>query len=113
LNLRDQKKRQIKEINQATPFTDVSEAKRQALSGNVKIILGYGIYFVSVVPILVLLLGKIQYGPNIPYLIFLFAVGIPWLVCFLQSLLRAEKQRVRFRASNFPSKPSSVFFIIH
>jgi hypothetical protein len=107
----DQKKREIEEINQAIPFADVSEAKKQALSGNVKIILGYGAYFVTVVPVLVLLLGKIHYGPNIPYLIFLCATGIPWLVCFIQSLMRAEKQCLRIRASNTSTNPSSLFSI--
>ena len=107
----DQKKREIEEINQALPFTDVSEAKEQALSGNVKIFLGYGVYFVAVVPVLVLLLGEIHYGPNIPYLIFLSATGIPWLACFVQSLMRAENQRLRFKASNLSPNSSSVFSI--
>jgi hypothetical protein len=105
----DQEKRAIEEIKQAVPFTDVSDAKRQALSGNVKIMLGYGAYFVTVVPVLVLLLGQIQYGPNIPYLIFLSATGLPWLARFVQSLMRAEKQRLRFKASDFSSNTSSLF----
>lgn len=107
----DQQKREIEEINKAIPFKDVPEAKQQALSGNVKIILGYGVYFVTVVPILVLMLGKIHYGPNIPYLIFLLATGIPWLACFVQSLMRAENQRLRFKASNLSPRSSSVFSI--
>jgi hypothetical protein len=107
----DQQKREIEEVNQAVPFTSVPEAKKQALSGIVKIILGYSAYFVIVVPILVLLLGKIHYGPNIPYLIFLSATGIPWLACFVQSLMRAENQRLRLKASNLAPRASSIFTI--
>ncbi len=107
----DQKKREIEEIRRAEPFTDGSEANKQAFSGNIKIMFGYGAYFIIVVPILVLLLGKIHYGPNIPYLIFLSATGIPWLACFVQSLMRAENQRLRFKASNLSPRSPSIFSI--
>jgi len=107
----DQKKRYEAEVRQATPFTDISEAKRHALSGTIKIVLWYGSYFIIVVPILVSLFGYIQFGPNAPYLVLLIATGIPWLACFLQSMLAAEKQRLRLQASKLSSKSPSVFVI--
>jgi hypothetical protein len=107
----DQKKRYEEEIRQATPFTDIVEAKRHALSGSIKMILWYGSYFIIVVPILVSLFGNIHYGPNAPYLVLLLATGIPWLACFVQSMLMAEKQRLRLKASRLFSKPPSVFVI--
>jgi hypothetical protein len=107
----DRKKREIDETRQAEPLAYVSEAKKQVFSGNIKIMLGYGAYFVSVVPVLVLLLGKIHYGPNVPYMIFLSATGIPWLACFVQSLMRAENQRLRLKATNLSPRSSSIFSI--
>jgi hypothetical protein len=107
----DQRKRQITEISQAKPFADIAEAKQHATSESRKIIWSYGAYFVIVVPILVYLFGKVQYGPNLPYLVVLAVTGIPWIACFLQSLLLAEKQRLRLQASSISAKPGSVYFV--
>lgn|SRR5574341_1373418 len=107
----DQKKRYEEEIRKVSPFADITEAKRHALSGSIKMILWYGSYFIIVIPILVSLFGNIHYGPNAPYLVLLFATGIPWLACFLQSMIMAEKQRLRLQASELSSKPPSVFVI--
>jgi len=104
-----QVKRQIDGINQAIPFVNPLEAKSQALSGTRWIIFGYGAYFVIVVPTLVSMFGRIHYGPNLPYLVLLLATGIPWLACFVQSVLLSEKQRLRLQASKF-SEPTSVFY---
>jgi hypothetical protein len=107
----DQKKRYEEEIKLAIPFTNISEAKRHALSLSIKIILWYGSYFIIVIPILVFLFGNIQYGPNVPYLVLLIATGIPWLACFIQSMLISEKQRLRMQASELATKSPSVFMI--
>jgi hypothetical protein len=55
----------------------------------------YLVYFNSAIFILVILLGRIQHGPNIPYLVFLVVVGIPYIMSFIQFYTLAARYRYR------------------
>jgi hypothetical protein len=108
---KDRKKRTEAEIKEAVPYSNIEQAKKQVVSENLRLMLWYGVYYVISIPTIVLFLGEIKYGPNLPYTIFLIVTGIPFLICFMQVILKVEKQRLRLLASGVPSKSLSFYLV--
>jgi hypothetical protein len=102
---KDYERREKEEILNATPYASSDEANKEFLSDSIKFALGYGLYFLISVPLLVKFFGGIKYGPNLPYTVFLIVVGIPFLVCFYHILLKIENRRTRIKASKLMNKP--------
>ena len=100
----DFERRMQEEINNTIPYESIEEAKKDIESDTLKPVIAYGLYFLISIPVLVKIFGSIQYGPNLPYSVFLAMVGIPFLVCFCHILIKVDHKRTRMRASNFSGK---------
>jgi hypothetical protein len=103
----DHEKRMQEEISQAIPYENLEEANNEIVSTNIKPAVIYGLYFTISIPIIVKIFGGIKYGPNLPYTVFLLAVGIPFLICFCHFLMKVEKRRCRILASDFDYRSKS------
>lgn len=92
-------------------YENLKTARREILRDNFKIMTWYGIYFLVAVPNIVHYFKGIRYGPNLPYVLFLLAVGIPFLICFIHVVSKADMQRSRLLATGANRKESSKFVI--
>lgn len=72
----------------------------------------YLLYFTLATLILVHTFGRISYGPNLPYLVSLAFIGIPFLICFVHLMSRAEYYRIKFNEAGGNTKISSRFIML-
>ncbi|GAM11783.1 hypothetical protein OR1_04101 [Geobacter sp. OR-1] len=94
-------------------FNSIEEAVRNVITSNLKSMIPYLLYFYFVINALVSNLGKIEYGDNRPYFIFLVFVGVPYVVCFIHFVLRIYFQEMIIKKSNFEKeKASALIFVI-
>ncbi len=89
------------------PYESIEKAKSALIKENLKQLVGFGIYFLIVIIALNKIFGRIQYGPNLPYLVALTAVGLPFLACFCLIMTRIDKQRPRLLATGISEKETS------
>lgn len=91
--------------------TSIAELKISVYKDMIKIAPLYLLYFTLATVILVQTFGRINYGPNLPYLISLAAIGIPFLICFVHLMSRAEHFRTKFSEEGGNTRKSSGFII--
>ena len=87
------------QIKEAKPYTDVQISVISVSRKNYRILSLYVLYFIIIIPVLVHFFGKIEYGPNKPYTLFLIIVGIPFLIAFAHVFILIDNQRCRLIAS--------------
>jgi hypothetical protein len=85
----------------AEAYTLPKNANAIIAKENIRTLSWYLLYFIIVILALVHFLGKIEYGENLPYIIFLFLVGIPFLIAFVHVVSKVEDQSTRLVASGF------------
>lgn len=71
----------------------------------------YLLYFTLATFMLVHTFGRISYGSNLPYLVSLVFIGIPFLICFVHLMSRADGYRIKFNEVAGNTKSSSRFMI--
>jgi hypothetical protein len=93
----DRESREQKEIDAAIEQPRIS--KRDFYLLCIKPLTYYLLYFLTIIPALVILFGKIENGLSWQYGTFLIIVGIPFLVSFIHFAMLAEKNRYRLIVS--------------
>jgi hypothetical protein len=91
------------------PYTDIKEALKSNTKENYVILFLYSLYFVIVILGSVHFFGKIEYGPNRPYLTLLILIGIPFLVAFVHLVSRAGNQSIRFQCSGYTERQAAAY----
>lgn len=85
----------------AEPYTLPKNAYAIIAKENIRTLAWYLLYFIIVIITLVYFFGKIEYGENLPYIVFLILVGIPFLIAFVHVVSKVEEQSTRLVASGF------------
>ena len=96
------------ELAAAKPYTDEQKSNTSISRENFHILSRYLLYFIIIIPILVHFLGKIKYGPNMPYTSFLVIVGIPFLIAFIHISAKVDHQRNRLMLSGISKENASI-----
>jgi hypothetical protein len=96
------------QLKGAETYPDIKKSITSISRKNFHVLLWYLLYFIIIIPILVHFFGKIKYGPNIPYTLFLVMVGIPFLISFMHILVVVDNQRCRLIASGLSIKEGSM-----
>ena len=98
----------INRFRRTKSFNSIGEAVRSVITSNLKSMIPYLLYFFFVINALVSKLGKIEYGDNEPYFIFLVFVGIPYIACFIHFILRIYFQEMIIKKSNFEKEKANA-----
>jgi hypothetical protein len=85
----------------AEPYTIPKKANTIIAKKNFRTLSWYLLYFIIITFSLVHFLGKIEYGENLSYIVFLILVGIPFLIAFVHVIARVDDQSNRLLASGF------------
>ncbi len=91
------------------PYTDIKKALASIAKENYLVLTLYSFYYVVVIVVLVHFLGKIVYGPNMPYITFLVLVGLPFLIAFTHLLSKVGNQSIRLIDSGFTEKQATSY----
>ena len=85
----------------AEPYAYANKANIIIAKENLCTLSWYLLYFITMTIALVYFFGKIEYGENKPYILFLILIGIPFLIAFVHVISNVEDQSARLLASGF------------
>lgn len=89
-------------------YHSISDAIRSISINNAKSMIPYMLYFLVAINILVSRYGKIEYGDNEPYFIFLVFVGIPFVACFIHFILKIYFHEMIITKSNLEKEKGNA-----